>query len=349
MLTSHYQRNSDMKYSSLLFILLLLTPLSACAESGEVNIYSARKEKLIKPLLDQFSEQTGIKVNLVTGKAAGLLTRLESEGKNSPADLFITIDAGRLYRAKEAGVLQAVDSRVLKQTVPENLRDSESHWFGLSQRARPIFYVKNKVSPDQLSSYEALSDEKWKGRICIRSSNNIYNQSLVASMSAHRGQADTEAWIKRFVANFARPPKGGDRDQIKAAAAGICDIAIANTYYVANMLNSKDEKQVQAAKAVAIFWPNQANRGTHVNISGIGMTASAKNKDNAIKLMEFLLSDTSQKWYAEVNQEYPVKVDIPTSETLKSWGEFKADTLALEKLGELNADAVKMMDRAGWK
>jgi len=338
-----------MKYPGLLFVLLLLASLSACTESSEVNLYSARKEKLIKPLLDQFTEQTGIKVNLVTGKASALLIRLVSEGKNSPADLFITTDSGRLYRAKDAGVLQAVDSTVLNQAVPANLRDSENYWFGLSQRARPIFYVKNKVSPDQLSSYEALSDKKWKGRICIRSSNNIYNQSLVASMSAHRGQTETEAWIKGFVANFARPPKGGDRDQIKAAAAGLCDIAIANTYYIANMLNSKDEKQVQAANAVAVFWPNQNDRGTHVNISGIGMTASAKNKDNAIKLMEFLLSDSSQKWYAEVNQEYPVKADIPSSETLKNWGEFKADTLALEKLGELNADAVKMMDRAGWK
>ena len=274
-----------------LFSLSLMTGGVYAADTEEVNLYSARKEKLIKPLLDKFTAESGIKVNLVTGKADALLKRLESEGANSPADIFITTDAGRLHRAKEAGVLQAIKSDVLNKAIPENLREPEGYWFGLSQRARTIFYVKDKVKPEELSTYEALADDKWKGRICIRSSNNIYNQSLVASMLAHKKPEEVEAWAKKFVANFAKPPKGGDRDQIKAAAAGQCDIAIANTYYFGKMVHAKkDEAQLKAAKAMAIFWPNQADRGTHVNVSGISVTKAAKHKDNAIKVIEFLVS-----------------------------------------------------------
>ncbi len=323
---------------------------SIATADGEVNLYSARKEKLIKPLLDKFTTETGIKVNFVTAKADALLKRLEAEGANSPADVFITTDAGRLHRAQQAGVLQSVKSDVLNTAIPENLRDPEGFWFGLSQRARPIFYVKSKVKAEELSTYEALAGEKWKKRICIRSSNNIYNQSLVASMLGQEKSEAVEAWATKLVANFAKPPKGGDRDQIKAAAAGQCDIAIANTYYYGAMVNNKkDPKQVEAANAVAIFWPNQDGRGAHVNISGVAMTKAAKNKENAIKLMEFLVNKDSQKWYAEANHEYPVVADVEWSETLKSWGKFKADTLNLSKLGEFNSDAVKLMDRAGWK
>jgi iron(III) transport system substrate-binding protein len=327
---------------------LLLTPLLASA-SGEVNLYSARKEQLIKPLLDRFTEETGISVNLVTGKADALLKRLETEGRNTPADLLITTDAGRLHRAKDAGVLQPVTSETLDTAIPENLRDPEGYWFGLSQRARPIFYVKGKVDPSELSTYEDLASEKWKGRICIRSSSNIYNQSLVASMIANDGEQQTEAWASGLVANFARPPKGGDRDQIKAAAAGQCDIAIANTYYAGAMLSGKDEEQKAAAAKMGLFWPNQEGRGAHVNVSGVGMTVAAKNSENAMKLMEYLVGEEAQKWYAEVNQEYPVRTGVAWSEILESWGEFKADTLNLSRLGELNGDAVRLMDRAGWK
>ncbi|MEN8214225.1 MAG: Fe(3+) ABC transporter substrate-binding protein [Pseudomonadota bacterium] len=319
------------------------------AASGEVNLYSARKEALIKPLLDDFTAETGIKVNLVTGKASALLKRLVTEGRNSPADLFITTDAGRLHRAREAGVLQPVSSELLNAAVPANLRDPDGYWYGLSQRARPIFYVKGKVDPQQLSTYEALADPQWKGRICIRSSGNIYNQSLVASMIANSDEGQTEAWAKGFVANFARPPKGGDKDQIKAAAAGLCDIAIANTYYVAKMVTGKDPELKQAGETVAVFWPNQDDRGAHVNVSGIGMTGAAKNSEEALKLMEYLVGDKAQQWYAEANQEYPVRTGIAPSDTLTSWGEFKSDGIALSKLGELNADAVRLMDRAGWK
>jgi len=330
-----------------LAVVIALPPFAAADD--EVNLYSARKEELIKPLLDRFTAQTGTRVNLVTGKADTLLKRLRSEGINSPADLLITTDAGRLYRAKQAGVTQPVKSRTLAAAVPESYRDPQGHWFGLSLRARPILYVKDEVDPATLSTYESLAGPEWKGRICIRSSSNIYNQSLVASLIAANGPEQTEKWATDLVGNLARPPKGGDRDQIKAAAAGQCDIAVANTYYLAGMLSSKDASQRSAAERLAVFWPNQDGRGVHVNISGAAVTKSARNKDAAVKLLEFLASDEAQQWYAETNGEYPVRPGIPISETLAAWGEFKADDLSLAKLGELNGEAVRLMDRAGWK
>lgn len=323
--------------------------VGSAATAAEVNVYSARKEELIKPLLDRFSEQSGITVNLVTGAADALLERLQAEGINSPADVFLTVDAGRLGRAKAAGVLQPVRSNLLEQAIPPEYRDPEGYWYGLSLRARPIMYAKGRVDPKELSTYEDLAKPKWKGRICIRSSNNIYNQSLVASMIAADGESSTEAWARGLVANLARTPAGGDRDQIKAAAAGQCDIAIANTYYLGGMLVSKEAGQRQAASKIAVFWPNQNGRGVHVNVSGAGITKSAKHPQAALKLLEFLGSDTAQKWYADVNVEYPVTPGVAMSATLAEWGKFKADSLNLAKLGELNAQAVKLMDRAGWK
>ncbi|MFQ5937336.1 MAG: Fe(3+) ABC transporter substrate-binding protein, partial [Acidiferrobacterales bacterium] len=311
--------------------------------------YSARKEELIKPLLDRFSKQTGITVNLVTGKADALLKRLEAEGANSPADVFITTDAGRLHRAKAAGVLQPIQSTKLAAGVPAPYRDPQGYWYGLSLRARPIMYAKGRVDPTELSTYEDLASPKWKGRICIRSSNNVYNQSLVASIIAADGRAKARAWLRGLVANFARPPAGGDRDQIRAAAAGQCDIAIANTYYLGGMINSKNSSQRQAADKMAVFWPNQNDRGAHVNVSGAGVTKSAKHTAEAAKLLEFLASDVAQKWYAEVNYEYPVKRGVAKSPTIMTWGQFKADPVNLDILGQLNADAVKLMDEAGWR
>ncbi|MDH5485548.1 MAG: Fe(3+) ABC transporter substrate-binding protein [Gammaproteobacteria bacterium] len=336
------------KFITLLSGLICLQSASA-APVSEITLYSARKEALIQPLLTQFTQQTGISVNLLTAKADALLKRLSSEGMNSPADILLTTDAGRLYRAKAAGVTQAFDSSLLHSLIPASYRDPENHWYGLSLRFRPILYVKGKLDPAELSTYEALADSKWKHRICIRSSGNIYNQSLVASLIASNGTAATEQWAKSLVANLARPPKGGDRDQIKAAAAGQCDIAIANTYYLAGMLNSGQPDQVAAAKKMAVFWPNQAGRGAHVNISGAALTKASKNRANAIKLIEFLASDASQQWYAETNGEYPVRRDIPVSATLKNWGEFKTDDLNLSQLGTLNGEALMLMDRAGWK
>jgi iron(III) transport system substrate-binding protein len=242
-----------------------------------------------------------------------------------------------------------VESETLAAAIPANYRDPEGHWFGLSVRARPILYVKDRVDPSQLSSYEALADAEWKGRICIRSSSNIYNQSLVASLIAADGVETTEVWARGLVANLARPPVGGDRDQIKAAAAGQCDLAVANTYYLAGMLTSNDESQREAAEKMGVFWPNQDGRGAHVNVSGAAVTRSASNPDAAIQLIEFLASNASQQWYAETNGEYPVRQGIALSPVLEAWGDFKADELGLERLGELNAEALQLMDRAGWK
>ncbi len=342
-------RKASLSIASLLAALVAATSFSNTAFAAEeVNLYSARKEALIKPLLDRFSAQTGIQVNLVTGKADALLKRLQLEGRNSPADLLITTDAGRLYRAKSAGVTQSVSSIKLRDTIPAAYRDPEGHWFGLSLRARPIIYVKGKVSADELSTYEALADPKWAKKICIRSSGNIYNQSLVASKLSHDGKDETQVWADSLVKNLARKPKGGDRDQIKAAA-GQCVIAIANTYYLGKMIKGKDQSQQAAAEKVAIFWPNQSDRGAHVNISGVTLTRAAKNRANAIRLMEFLVTPESQSWYAEANHEYPVREGVEWSDLLKQWGSFKADRLNLAKLGQNNAAAVRIMDRAGWK
>ena len=328
------------------FCLCLFT---SSLSAAEVNVYSARKEGLIKPLLLQFEANTGTKVNLITGKADTLLQRLISEGKNSPADVLITTDVGRLYRAQKAKVLQTIHSETLENSIPEQYRDPQGYWFGLSLRTRPIVYAVDRVTPEQLSTYEALGNPEWKQKICIRSSDNIYNQSLVASLIAHLDEEKTLAWASALVKNFARPPQGGDRDQIKAVAAGQCDIAVVNNYYLGIMLASKDKTEQKAANQVRIFWPNQNDRGAHVNISGGAVTASSKNKDSAIALLEFLASDTAQQWYAETNLEYPIKPGVQPSEILKSWGEFKADTLSLYRLGELNAQAVMIMDHAKWK
>ena len=330
-------------------VLTTVLPAARSLAADEVNVYSARKEELIKPLLDTFAKETGIAVNLVTGKDDALLQRLKSEGINSPADLLITVDAGNLHRAKTAGVTQPVVSETLDAAIPAAYRDPEGHWVGLTVRARPILFVAGKTDPATLSTYEALADPAFKGRICVRSSDNIYNQSLVASLIAANGIEATETWAAGLVANLARPPKGGDRDQIKAAAAGECDIALANTYYLAGMLTGDDLAERAAAESLRVFWPNQEGRGAHANVSGVALTAAAQHKDAAIRLVEFLANPESQRWYAEQNGEYPVREGVTISPTLAAWGPFKADTLNLARLGELNAEAVKLMDRAGWK
>ena len=339
-----------MAFRTLFFsaLLMLLVPPYSLAVA-EVNVYSARQESLIKPLLDRFTEQTGAKINLVTGKGDALLTRLKSEGMNSPADVLLTVDAGRLYRAQEASVLQALESDDLNRLIPSHLRSADNQWYGLSVRARVIVFAKDRVKANQLSTYEALSDPQWQGKICVRSSSNIYNQSLVAGMIASQGMLKTETWLKAFVANFARPPAGGDRDQIKAVASGQCDVAVVNSYYLGGMLLSDDQAQQTAASKVTLFWPNQKDRGTHVNISGAGITQSAKNIELAQKLIAFLASNESQEWYAERNNEFPVRDAVKVSTVLESWGPFVADTLNVTELGRNNAAAIMAMDRAGWK
>ena len=338
-------------FLSILLIGITIAPASLMGADKFVNIYSARKEALILPLLKRFKKETGISYRLVTGKADGLLKRLEIEGNLSPADLFITVDAGRLQRAKQAGVLQPIDNPTLEQRIPTSLRDRENYWFGISQRARTIIYNKKTVDATNLSTYEDLASPKWKGKLCIRSSGSVYNQSLVSSMIEVNGIEKTESWARGLVRNFARPPTGGDTDLLKATAAGQCDIALANTYYLGRMINSKISSERKAAQKLAVFWPNQGegDRGVHVNVSGVGVTKYARNKKEALSLLEFLVRDKSQKWYAEVNNEYPVVEGASISKTLESFGTFKADSINLTILGVNNPAAVKLMDRAGWR
>ncbi len=319
------------------------------AISAEVNIYSYRQEALIKPQLEAFSRTTGISYNLITGGAGGLLQRLKNEGMNSPADLLFTVDAGRLNRALEMGLLQPIQSKILETYIPARFRDPAGRWFGLGVRARAIFYHEDRVKPSELSTYEDLVAAKWKGRILIRSSGNIYNQSLLASLIRHHGAKNAEVWAGGMVANFARRPQGGDRDQLRAVAAGEGDIAIANNYYYARLLTSKKAADRKVTEKVKVFWPNQAGRGTHVNISGAAVTKSAKNRTNAVKLLEFLVGEEAQRIYASVGFEYPVREGIARGSVVASMGDFKMDNMPLEYLGKYNAEAVRIFDRVGWR
>ncbi|MCL4107955.1 UNVERIFIED_CONTAM: hypothetical protein GTU68_016983 [Idotea baltica] len=334
------------------FITLLLTfqiTLVSANEENVVNIYSSRQSHLIQPALKAFTKDTGIKVNLLIGKDDALIERIRREGVNTRADILLTADAGRLSRAKGLNILQPINSTILARAIPANLRDPNNTWFGLTYRARVIFYAKNRVNKNQLSTYEDLTNPKWKNRICVRSSSSVYNQSLVASMVATKGEAFTENWVKGLVANLSRKPQGGDRDQIKALAAGVCDVAIANTYYFAQMLFGGDKHLAGVAKQVGIFWPNQNDRGTHINISGAGVTAAAKHKANAIKLLEYMVEDVVQQWYSTVNGEYPVKKGVKPDKRLQTWGSFKTDSLNLSNLGKFTPQAVKAMDRGRWR
>ena len=336
------------KINPAFYLILCAIFVSPTLSSEELNVYSARKEAYIKPLLDQFSQTHNVQVNLVTSKADALIQRLIGEGENTPADVLITVDAGRLYRAQQAGLLRSIDGSQFTKAAPSQFQDPQGYWFGLSLRARTIVYHPQRVQASELSDYASLADPRWKQRICIRSSNNIYNQSLVASMIAHDGVETTQHWANHFVGNFARKPQGGDRDQIKAVAAGQCDIAVVNSYYLGSMLIGSDAEKA-AARSVRLFWPNQQERGVHMNISGIAVTQHAKNSQLAIQLIEFLYTDEAQAWYGDVNMEYPVRKGITTNPTLLSWGDYQADDLALTELGVHNSEAVKIMDKAGWK
>ena len=329
--------------------LIFFMAISGISSGAEVNVYSARGEDLIKPALDTFTEQTGIKVNLITESADALIRRIELEGANSPADVLLTVDAGRLFRAKEAGILASLKSPILTQRIPSAYRDPDNQWFGLSLRSRVIMFDKSRVSAEEISSYEDLADPKWKGEICIRSSGNIYNQSLLASLIEHHGEEATEVWAEGLVSNMARRPQGGDRDQIRATVAGQCKLAVANTYYLAGMLNSDVDTDVEVAQKIGVIWPNQDNRGAHMNVSGAGLIKGSKNVEEARQLIEFLSDDYAQGWYSEVNNEYSVRADIPVSTTLQGFGPFKADQLNLEVLGKNNEAAVRLADRAGWQ
>jgi len=319
------------------------------AATQEVNIYSHRHYDTDKQLYKIFEKNTGIKVNVVKAKANELIKRLEKEGKNSPADILITSDAARLYLAQQKGLLQTVQSNLLDNVIPSNLRQKDGYWYALTKRARVIVYNKDKVNPASLSTYDALTAPELKGKVLIRKASNIYNQSLLASMVANDGEKSAKAWAKGMVNNFARTPKGSDRDQMKAVAANVGDVAVVNTYYVGKLLNSKKTSEVEVGKKMGVFFPNQNGNGAHINISGAGVTKYSKNKENAVKLIEFLVSPKAQSMFAKANYEYPVNKNVEASALLKSWGTFKEDTLSLESLGANNAKAVKIFNEVNWK
>lgn len=333
------------------FVATLLATTGAAMGAGaaEVNIYSSRHYDVDKALYDTFTKQTGIKVNVIEGKEDELIERMKTEGANSPADVLITVDAGRLWRAQDAGLLQPTRSKTLESAVPAHLREPEGHWFGISKRARILVYNKATVKPEDLPTYESLADPKWKGRVLVRSSTSVYNQSLVGSLLAANGEKATEEWAKGIVANMARKPQGGDTDQIKGVAAGEGDVAVSNTYYFARLASSTKPEDKAIAEKLGVVFPNQNNRGTHVNVSGAGVVKNAPNKDSAVKFLEYLVSPDAQRMFTEKNFEYPIVAGAEMAPVLVSWGTFKEDQLNAAVYGKNNGEALKVMDRAGWK
>lgn len=326
-------------------VLGLVTPWGHAG--GEVNIYSYRQPSLINPLLEAFTKKTGIQTNVVFAKK-GLIERMAAEGRNSPADLLLTVDIGRLSGAVAKGITQPVKSSALDSNIPASYRDPKGQWFGLTRRARVVYASKKRVAQDAIT-YEELADPKWRGKICVRSGQHVYNVALIASMIAHHGEEKAQKWLQGFKANLARKPAGNDRAQVKSVFAGECDIAVGNTYYMAKMqLNEREPIQKEWAASVKMLFPNTAKRGSHINLSGMVLAKNAPNKDNAIKLMEYLSSADAQQIYAEVNHEYPVKAEVPWSKLVKSWGDFKADTLSLDVVAKNRKRASELVDKVAF-
>lgn len=322
---------------------------AAAQEEKVLNIYSARHYDTDEQLYGAFEEQTGIEVNRIEAKGDALLERLKLEGENSPADVLITVDAGMLWRAEQADLFQPISSSVLEERIPASLRHPEGNWFGFSKRARVIFYREGEVDPSEINTYEDLADPKWRGQVCIRSSSNIYNLSLLGSMIAAHGEEEAQEWADGVVANFARPPQGGDTDQIKAVAAGECNVALANTYYYVRLATSDDASDREVAEKVGVIFPNQDGRGTHVNISGAGVARHAPHPENAKMFLEYLASDEAQRHFADGNNEYPAVETVEPNEALQSLGEFKADDINVSIYGENQPQAQMIFDRAGWQ
>jgi iron(III) transport system substrate-binding protein len=341
-------KNASVPCLTAIVLLAALTPapwLSVQAQEKVVNVYSARHYNKDTQLYRDFTRQTGIKVNLIEGKDDELLERIKAEGRNSPADVLITVDAGRLWRAEQGGLLQPVNSQKLRQAIPATYRDPDNQWFGLARRARGIVYNKARVKPSQLSSYADLANPRWKGKICTRSADNIYNQSMVAATLAKSGEPKTGAWLKGIVNNQARPPRGNDTTQIQDVAAGVCDIALVNHYYLARMIDSKNPKDREIASKVGFFFP----KPTHVNISGAAVARYAPNRANAIAFIEYLASPQGQKHFAEGTYEYPIASSVSPDQATRSFGNFQADSVNVANFGRFNPKAVQLMDRAGWK
>ena len=327
--------------------LCLMLAAASGAFAQEVNVYSARHYDTDMALYERFTENSGIAVNLIQGNSDGLIERIRNEGEFSPADMLITVDAGRLWRAHRQGVFQPIESTVLSERVPAHLREPQGHWFGLSKRARVIVYNKAAGLPQGVSRYEDLADERLRGKVCMRSSGNIYNISLLGSLIAHNGEQAAEAWAKGVVANFHRGPQGNDTAQLRAVAAGECGASLANTYYIGRLHGSDKEEDRAVAGGFGVLFPNQRGRGAHINISGAGVAKHAPNRDNAIKFLEYLTGDFAQRLFAEGNNEYPV-IGKPTG-PIAELGDFKEDALDATLLGANQSLAVKVFDRAGWQ
>ena len=320
---------------------------AGAALAADVNIYSSRQPALIQPLLDAFTKETGLSTATIFVEK-GLEERVKAEGANSPADVILTVDIGRLDATREAGVLQPLENAAIAEAIPATFRDKGNEWAGVTARARVVYASAERV-PEQAITYESLADPKWKGKICIRSGQHQYNVALVAAFLAHHGEAKTKTWLEGLRDNLATAPQGGDRDQARNVAAGQCDIAIGNTYYVGLMrTNEKEPEQKDWAKAIRVVLPTFENGGTHVNISGMGLAKHAPNRDNAVKFMEFLTTDEAQRIYAEINHEYPLKAGVAQSETVKSFGELKPDTLSLTDIASHRAKASELIDEVGF-
>lgn len=319
--------------------------------SNEVNLYSQRHYAVDELQYKNFTKLTGIKVNVVKANADELIERLKNEGENSPADLFITVDAGKLQKAAEFELLQKVNNKIINNNVSNDLKDKNSFWVPITYRARIVVYSNDRVQKSELSTYEDLANAKWKNRILVRSSSNAYNQALMSSLVANLGSDMASNWSEGIVKNFARDPKGNDRDQVKAIAAGQGDLAIVNSYYIGLLLSSKNEEEINAGKSVSVFFPNQGKneRGSHINVSGIGLTKNSPNKENAIRLMEYLTSIDAQNTYVNNSYEYPANPLVKPSKIVQDWGTFKIDTLDLNMLGKFRQEAIRIFDKTGWK
>jgi iron(III) transport system substrate-binding protein len=320
----------------------------ARADAGVVNVYSARHYPSDQTLFDMFTKETGIAVNAIQGVAEELMQRQQMEGDSSPADVLITVDAGNLWRAEQWNLLQPIQSAILDKEVPANLRHPENLWFSFSTRARVILYDRNKLKDGDIATYEGLADPKWQGKVLITTSNSIYNQSLLASIVEADGPEKAEAWAKGLVANLARKPEGADTEQVLALAAGVGEIAVSNSYYYGRLLG-RDEDTRQKLAHIGLVFPNQGGRGTHINVSGGGVAAYAPNKANAVKFLEFLISPEAQKVFADANYEFPIRAGVEPIDIVKAWGPFKTDPVNVSALGKNNAEAVRIMDRAGWR
>ena len=319
--------------------------------SNEVNLYSQRHYAVDELQYKNFTKLTGVKVNVVKANADELIERLKNEGESSPADLFITVDASKLQKAAEFELLQKVNNKIINNNVSHNLKDKNNFWVPITYRARIVVYSNDRVQKSELSTYEDLANVKWKNRILVRSSSNAYNQALMSSLVANLGNDITSKWSKGIVKNFARDPKGNDRDQVKAIAAGQGDLAIVNSYYIGLLLSSKNEEEINAGKSVSVFFPNQGKneRGSHINVSGIGLTKNSPNKENAIRLMEYLTSIDAQNTYVNNSYEYPANTLVKPSKIVQDWGTFKIDTLDLNMLGKFRQEAIRIFDKTGWK